>query len=439
VLSVPRTPVLLGAVLLAPALAAAHDIPDARIDRAIQVTLRPGRLEVDYEVSLAELTLVQDLRRLAGPVRADDRMALSDRYARETAPLNARGLLVEVDGQPTALSPVSHEVAIEEHPRLTFHYEADLPPRGRLLLRDTNYVSSEGSSRLALSAKNVTISGYEGPSDIDAVPIRPLWLMSDDEERASKEVDVRFEAESGPVASGPVASRPAAAPPTAPRGGLAGLLDRSSGAGTLVLGLLALLLGVAHAVQPGHGKTLVAAASLGPDGGPGRAALLALVVTITHFAGVLVLAAGLALTRASRYEAIDRALAGVAGFTIAAVGFWRLGRYLGGSGEHEAGTHDPPKVRGLLGLGIAGGIVPCWDAILLVLLADALQRLALGVVLVGMFSLGMGLVLLAVGLTASRFQAAIGARPGGEGRQRLLGAAGGSALAVIGLAMLYGR
>ena len=35
--------------------ARAHDIPNARIDRSIQLTARPGHLDVDYEVSLTEL------------------------------------------------------------------------------------------------------------------------------------------------------------------------------------------------------------------------------------------------------------------------------------------------------------------------------------------------------------------------------------------------
>ena len=35
---------------------------NARVDRSIQATLAPGRLAIDYEVSLSELTLTQDLR-----------------------------------------------------------------------------------------------------------------------------------------------------------------------------------------------------------------------------------------------------------------------------------------------------------------------------------------------------------------------------------------
>ena len=44
------------------------------------------------------------------------------------------------------------------------------------------------------------------------------------------------------------------------------LLDRS-GASVFGLWLIALTMGAAHAIQPGHGKTLVAAAALGDRGG----------------------------------------------------------------------------------------------------------------------------------------------------------------------------
>ncbi|MEO6809990.1 MAG: ABC transporter permease, partial [Isosphaeraceae bacterium] len=49
-------------------IAKGHDIPDEQVDRSIQATLRPGRLEIEYEVSLAELTLARDLRLLIGVV-----------------------------------------------------------------------------------------------------------------------------------------------------------------------------------------------------------------------------------------------------------------------------------------------------------------------------------------------------------------------------------
>src|SRR3954447_16116537 len=131
----------------------AHDIPNARVDRAIQATLRPGRLAIDYEVSLSELTLTQDLRALVGTLPGADRPAWFDRYGREVGPLDAKGFFVAIDGRPLDLRFRGFDLAVEEHPRFTFHLEVPIPARGRLRVQDTNYAGSEGTSRLALRAE----------------------------------------------------------------------------------------------------------------------------------------------------------------------------------------------------------------------------------------------------------------------------------------------
>ena len=94
---------------------------------------------------------------------------------------------------------------------------------------------------------------------------------------------------------------------------LSRLLDRSSASG-LGLWVIALTLGAAHAIQPGHGKSLVAAASVGERGDWRRGIVLALVITVAHMGGVLAVTAALWLTRSSRYPDINLGLARVAGF-----------------------------------------------------------------------------------------------------------------------------
>src|ERR1700684_3348893 len=83
-----------------PPIVRSHDIPTKRVDRSLQVTLRPGRLTIDYEVSLSELTLTQELRALTGNLPGGDRAAWLDRYGQVTAPMDAKGLSVTVDGKP---------------------------------------------------------------------------------------------------------------------------------------------------------------------------------------------------------------------------------------------------------------------------------------------------------------------------------------------------
>jgi nickel/cobalt transporter (NicO) family protein len=226
---------------------------------------------------------------------------------------------------------------------------------------------------------------------------------------------------------------------------LARLLDRAATLPMLGLVLIAFGLGAVHAVQPGHGKTLVAATVLGERGTWSRGALLALLTTLTHTGSVLLVALGLWWTQTARYGEIHRTLAHLAGCAIAAIGLWRLGRHLARYGEHEVETTSdrvaPPPKRGLVGLGVAGGLVPCWDAIVLIVLAEATGRLLLGIVLLIAFGLGMTLVLVAVGVLAARMRRLVLRGPGpGAGSygdwERRLGITSGLTLAAIGIYLL---
>lgn len=396
-------------------------------------------MEVEYEVSLAELTLTQELRELVGPQEGLDRDAWLDLYGRETGPLNAKGLQLLVDGHPIDLASRRFTVVLEGHPRYTFTFDAPIPPRGRLALHDLNFTSSEGTSRLAIRGRDgVKVEGDDLPPDVAAIPIVPVWKLTDEEERRTKQVEITYEEEGGstpaPVVVAPMEPVTPKAP--SPPRGLSGLLDRASRLSPWWLALLAIGLGAAHAAQPGHGKTLVAASALDRRGGATRAAALALLVTSVHVGSVLLVALGLWATRSSRYAEINEALARVAGFTIAAIGLWRLGRHLGGHREHDGPDDSTPAAdRSLLGLGVAGGLVPCWDAIVLIVLAEALGRLPLGIALLAAFSLGMATVLVGIGLVATRLRRLL-TRGDGPAWERRLGMAGGAALAVIGVVML---
>ena len=172
-----------------------HDIPNQRVDRSTQATVRPGRIEIDYEVGLTELTLTQDLRALIGSLPGGERSDWLARYGQVTGPLNAKGFLTSCDGQPVTLSVRSFDLVVEEHPRYTFHLVGQLPERGRLSIHDTNYASSEGTSRLAVRARDgVQISGDNLPEDVDQIPIRPVWQLGDDEERRTRQTEITFRA-----------------------------------------------------------------------------------------------------------------------------------------------------------------------------------------------------------------------------------------------------
>jgi nickel/cobalt transporter (NicO) family protein len=429
------------------AAARGHDIPNQRVDRSIQVTVTPGRLQIDYEVSLTELTLTQDLRRLIGSLPGADRSGWLARYGQVSGPLNAKGVLVAVDGHPQPLITGGYDLAIEEHPRYTFHFHAPIPGKGRISIRDTNYQSSEGTSRLAVRGRDgVILSGDDLPSDVSEIPIRPVFLLSDDEERRTKEVEVTFRGPEGPPAKpgAETVAAPAGAASTEPSftsesrslRGISALLDRAGTVPWFLVLIFAAGLGAAHAIQPGHGKTLVTAVALAPRARLYQPALLGLATTVAHTGSVLLIALVLWYTHATEVADVHRGLTRGAGFAIAAVGLWRVGRYLGGYPEHEnseARAGGDLSNVATVGLGLAGGIVPCWDAVGLLILAAAVGRLGAGVALVLAFSAGMAAVLVAVGWLVWKLKSrAIGPARGPRWLGGL-GLASGLLLAAMGL------
>jgi len=184
--------------------------------------------------------------------------------------------------------------------------------------------------------------------------------------------------------------------------------------------LVAIALGAIHGVSPGHGKTLVAGYLIGSRGTLRQAVWLGLTVAISHTVGVLLLGAvTLAATamllpeRVIEWLALGSALL-VMGLGASLVLAQLRGRrrsadhvhphphpYPRGRGHvHSHDDHGPVlTTRALAALGIVGGIVPSASALLVLLVAVSLHRLAFGLLLVGAFGLGMAFVL--AGISAS--------------------------------------
>jgi ABC-type nickel/cobalt efflux system permease component RcnA len=201
----------------------------------------------------------------------------------------------------------------------------------------------------------------------------------------------------------------------------------------------ALIWGAAHALTPGHGKTIVAAYLIGERSTPWHALYLGLTVTITHTLMIFVL--GLVALFASRYVVPAQLypwLGAVSGLLVMGIGAGMLWNRLqvmrrtslarveeehthghdchhhhDDHGHHHDHDHDhhhahshlppgggdsPVTWRSLLALGISGGILPCPSALVLLLAAVSLNRAGLGIALVVAFSVGLATVLTVVGL-----------------------------------------
>jgi ABC-type nickel/cobalt efflux system permease component RcnA len=182
-------------------------------------------------------------------------------------------------------------------------------------------------------------------------------------------------------------------------------------------------LGALHALEPGHGKTIVAAYLVGSRGTARHALLLGLIVTASHTAGVFAL--GAITLYASRYivpEQLYPWLGVFSGLTIAGLGGYMFLRRWSGldlDHSHTCGqlhshwfssikqSSAPPQpvetskgvsLYQLFALGITGGIIPCPAALVVLLSAFALHRIGLGFFLIMAFSLGLAAVLISFGM-----------------------------------------
>ena len=238
---------------------------------------------------------------------------------------------------------------------------------------------------------------------------------------------------------------------------------------------IAATLGAMHALEPGHGKTIVAAYLVGSKGTPYHAFLLGLIVTVSHTASVYTL--GAITLYASRYIVPAQLypwLGAISGMLIAALGSYLfLQRYAGhevghshgpgghhhhglvdpghtddghvhadGVNDHSGLTHDEIRAdvpyRQLLALGITGGIVPCPAALVVLLSAVALNRVWFGLFLIVAFSFGLAAVLIAVGILMVYARSFMN-RFRSEGRlfTRWLPLASAAVIMVLGMAIAF--
>ncbi|WP_406501351.1 nickel transporter [Streptomyces sp. NBC_01590] len=268
--------------------------------------------------------------------------------------------------------------------------------------------------------------------------------------RSSDVVDARIRTEPGAAGpaggAGAAGSRLPGVAPAVDRGAILfpALEDRLTGLTsgrdlTVPVGLLAILLtmllGAGHAALPGHAKLAVAACLARKEGGVRAAFAVGATVTVTHTAGVL--AVGLVLTAGGGFlgERLLGWLGAVSGAVIVVLGTGLVvtavralrtghptphgrGRGRGhghghgrGHGHGHSHGHGPHHEQGpdhgrsrrtglpsLLGVGLAGGLVPSPSALVVLLGAVALSRTFFGVLLVVGYGVGMALTLTSAGL-----------------------------------------
>jgi len=412
--------------LASPTAALAHPLGNFTINRYSRIEPSGDRVYVLYVLDMAEIPTFQ--------AQATVRTEGTGAYERNLAASIGRGLTLLVGGKQLALRPLRHALAFPpgqaglHTTRLEVVYTSAPLPSGtsaRLDYRDRNYADRIGWKEIVLRA------GAGARVDSASVPSATISdeLRSYPKNLLQSPVDVtRARAEivpgSGPGKPPAVLSRAALDERVGVRavadGGFASLIarDRLSTGFVLLSLVIALFWGAAHALSPGHGKSIIAAYLVGSRGTARHAVLLGLTVTVTHTIGVFALGlVTLALSAFLVPEQVYPWLNLVSALLVVGVGAgvlrWRVrdwrharahARGHDRAHDHHGHLHAHPEpgmsIRALLGVGISGGLVPCPTALVVLLAAVSLHRVGYGLVLILAFSVGLAAAMTAIGLLA---------------------------------------
>lgn len=412
----------------------AHPLGMSSINRYAGVRVHADHVEVDYLLDFAELPAWREIETL--DTDHDERVTPPerDRYLDQIAAQVLAGLTLIVDG--VAVTPTVAGRSLDAPAgqnglstlRIALELRAPLPtvagPRNTSVrIHDELYARRDGWRELgALASPAATLRSSTLPATTGGAGPRlayPVDPANPEAVRAAmpRQDDATFVFERHPPDA--TAASPGARPrlpagegdPSGSR--LAGLLrsvDRTWGFALFALAL-AFGLGAGHALSPGHGKTLVAAWMVGDRGRPRDAVVLGFTMAATHTLSVFVLGMfALPLEATIGSDKLLRTLELVAGTLVVGLALaqlpprWR--RWRAGPVEvtPDAQVATVPTTRSVVAMGVSGGIVPCPGALVVLLTAVALHRVAFGLGLLVAFSLGLASVLTAIGLSIAYAQ-----------------------------------
>ena len=472
---------LLGVVGAAlPATALAHPLGNFTINHYAGLTIGRDSIRLDVVIDMAEIPTFQERLRL--DTDSDGSVSDEEAAAAAPTECATEGsaLRLVVGGSPVTVgtadsAAVSFPAGLGGLSTMRIECGFDVPLSSELsgattnTFSDTSFADRIGWREVIAAGDGVAIhaDGLPKTSPSKRLTSYPADLISQPLDMRSATIVATPDAapaaspgQAGPVEAGPVAAQANVGLVGAVPGGVGGELPTIFQAAdltpiVLLLSVLtALALGASHAVTPGHGKTLMAAYLVGTRGTPLHAVGLGLAVTISHTFGILVLAALIVGAQGLLPpDVVVRAAPVIAAVTIVIIGGWmliaELGRRMAArsrlaarSPEHDhshdhdhthAATHShggtthshlPPtgatiSWRGLIALGLAGGLIPSTSALFILLGSIVAGRPAFGFVLVVVFGLGMALVMGAVGLAMVFARTRLDRFPSGSGAGRL--------------------
>jgi len=455
----PRLLLLAASIILllaAPGRAGAHPLGNFTVNQLSEVRISSDRVDVHYVLDQAEIPTFRERRRSPDAVLAAKRDAVTRGLE---LVVDGRAVALRPTGRGTIAKPAGQGGLATT--RVELDLRADVRDPRRVRLRDRTFPGRIGwKAILVASGRDTAVRSTDAFSTdpTNALRTYPTSLLASPLDRRTAAFVVA--PGSGTVSAPPGPGGGKATTTDRGADGFAGVFsDAAAGQGVLIFLLLASFgWGALHALSPGHGKGMVAAYLIGSRGTTRDAAALGLVVTVSHTIGVFAL--GLVTLLLAQYilpEDLYPWLNLAAGLLIVVIGGGILwGRVQAARGRrepwllrglehhhadgvghthghahshdhdhdhdhshtHDHGhaydhghapahahghTHQPETARGvsrrgLLGMGISAGAIPCPSALVVLLGAVSQQQVMLGLLLIVTFSVGLAATLTGLGI-----------------------------------------
>ena len=439
-------------------VASAHPLGNFTINHMVKVRLiADHRIAVRYVLDMAEIPTFQIMRDRG--ITNDFTQAQLQAWSADELNIVRPLINIEADGVPLDLQGVTRTAMTR-------------PGAGglKLLYLSANFAADVPASAHRLSVRDATFPDRLGWKDIVIAPqteptnelrLYPSALIGSPRHLSFEEATLDVHGLT------PIAQDPNAAITTAPTVSAARsntLSDMlSKGTGNFAFVLLTLIaavgLGALHAIEPGHGKTLLAISLVGARATVKQAAILAGALTVAHTAGVVAL--GAVLLVFSRYlvpEMVYPWITLLSGVAVAYIGARALANFLQrtygvehahthehdrahphahdhvhdethGHHHHEAEHHQhddgldhahshgvpagtkPLHFGAVVIAAMSGGVAPCPAALVVLLTALTLHQVAYGMIIIVAFSFGLAGVLTGLGIAVVRGAAWITQRP----------------------------
>ncbi len=419
-------------VLMCCAPAAAHPLGNFTINHLAKITAAPRALHVRYILDIAEIPTFQIVQTRANGNWS--RQTLQG-WANDEIALVQDGFHVAVDGRSAAMVPSTAHARFRPGAgglpilRWVGEFAVPLPAAAshRVSIDDRVYADRRIGWKdvIAGSQTEPTDELQHYPSALIGTP-RRIGGLAFQLSSSGAFSNIRAGADAQPM-TGSLTSWIA---PSA----LSDMFSRPNQTPWFVILtiLAAFGLGALHAIEPGHGKALLAFTLVGARATSKQALILATSLTFAHTAGVLLLGIVLFFAAGFVSETIYPWITLLSGLAIAVIGARALAKYVRmrrglshahvhrhegahphAHGHEHAGDADaahghghshaipgsqPLDFRSAVWAAMSGGIAPCPAAIVVLLAALRLHQLGYGVFLIVIFSMGLAAVLSGLGI-----------------------------------------